>query len=47
MQEAENDQEKLKAAAGRIYHAWDKVLANRDVDGFLKFYAQNLEMARI
>lgn len=36
-----SDQEKLKAAAECIYYAWDKALANNDVDGLLKLYAQD------
>ena len=37
--ESLNDKEKLKSAATDIYHAWDKALANNDVEGLLSLYA--------
>ncbi len=35
------DQEKLKSIAVSIYHAWEKALANKDIEGLLKLYAQD------
>lgn len=37
--ESLTDQEKLKSAAKDIYQAWNKALANNDVDGLLSLYA--------
>ena len=37
--ESSNEQEKLKSTAEHIYHAWDKALANNDVEGLLSLYA--------
>ncbi len=37
--ESPNEQEKLKSAAEDIHHAWDKALANNDVEGLLSLYA--------
>jgi ketosteroid isomerase-like protein len=37
--ESSMEQEKLKSAAEDIYHAWDKALANNDVEGLLSLYA--------
>jgi ketosteroid isomerase-like protein len=36
-----NDQEKLKRQAESIYDAWDKALANKDVPGLLRLYADD------
>lgn len=39
--ESFNDREKLRSAAKDIYEAWDKALANNDVEGLLNLYASD------
>jgi len=36
-----NAQEGLKSIAEQIYHDWDEALANDDVEGLLKLYADD------
>ena len=35
-----NEMERLKQAAERIYHEWDKALSNNDVEALMKLYSR-------